>query len=320
MATISINIDFKRYTSHPQLVLDLSPAFAAHVGDTVDFQIILIPYATFLYSDFLTLVSSCVIHLRSKGIKVSGIVTHNNDSKTQYASRVNFFQLIGLQYEEKFERKPGDGKFTEITPYDKDTFYSVSNNLRRVVIANINVDKELQALLDYCLSEIMDNALNHSDYPNFGKGKGIVCAQLFPVKQEIRLMICDTGVGIHTALTAPVESKYKLLSDKEAIALCTEKGVTNGSGLGFGLYASSEFIKENGGDMIVYSGNHYSHIFEGNHTVNNGEFWHGTFIFMRINTNISVDYKRIMPEGHTLLDDYNDIHLPNAFGIDEELW
>lgn len=321
MAVININIDFKRYTSHPQLVADLSPAFSAQVGDTVDFQIILIPYSTYLYSDFLILVSACITQLRKQGIYVKGVVKHNNDDKTQYASRVNFFQQIGLTYEEKFIRQTSAGKFTELTQYDTNTYYSVSNNLRKVVIANINVDLEVQALLDYCLSEIMDNVLRHSDYPNIDNGKGMVCAQLFRTKQEIRLMICDTGVGIHTALISPENSKYKEVSEEEALKLCTENGVTNGAGgLGFGLYVSSEFIKENGGEMIVYSGDYYSHISEGTKSVLKGSFWNGTFVFMRINTQIPVDYKRIMPEGHSIMDDYQDIYLPNAFGINDDLW
>ncbi len=44
MAIIQIHIDFKNYTSHPQLVADLCPAFKATTLDTVDFQVYLNTY------------------------------------------------------------------------------------------------------------------------------------------------------------------------------------------------------------------------------------------------------------------------------------
>ncbi|MCO6498068.1 MAG: ATP-binding protein [Chitinophagaceae bacterium] len=320
MAIININIDFKRYTSHPQLVADLSPAFTATVGDTVDFQVYLNTYYKMLYSDLLMLVTTTLIKLRSDGITVTGGVhCDDEDAKSQYASRVNFFKLLELDYEEKFERRPSAGKFTEITPYNKDTIKNVFENIRRVLIANVEVAIEVQQMLDYCMYEIMDNVINHSDYPNVYEGKGWCCAQLFPKSNEIRLIICDTGVGIHKALTTPEKSKYKHLKEMDAVQICTAKGVTNGEGLGFGLFATSEFIKENGGEMLIYSGHYFSHLLEGIKQVNKGEFWHGTFVFMRINTNIPVDYKRIMPEGHSLPEDYQ-FFLDQMQGINDDLW
>lgn len=320
MAVIEINIDFKRYTSHPQLVEDLSPAFAATIDDTVDFQIYLNTYYKILYSDLLMLVTTTVINLRENGIAVTGSVhCDNKDAKTQYASRVNFFKLLELDYEENFVRRSSAGKFTEILPYDKDNIKEVFDNIRRVLIANVEVALEVQQMLDYCMYEIMDNVINHSLSPRVYEGKGWCCAQLFPNSNEIRLIICDTGVGVFNALTKPDKSKYKHLNEREAIEYCTEKGVTNGEGLGFGLFATAEFIKENGGDMIVYSGEHFSHILEGKKEINQGDFWRGTFVYMRINTKIPVDYKRIMPENSNLPDDYQ-FYLDQTFGINDDLW
>lgn len=254
-------------------------------------------------------------------MKVTGTIhCEPNDDKILYASRVNFFQLIGLPFEEKFQRKPSIGRLTELTPYNAETFTPVADNLRKVVIANIAVDIQVQALLDYCLSEIMDNVLRHSDYPNIDCGKGMVCAQLFQSNKEIRLMICDAGVGIHEALTKSERSKYKDLTEEEALNKCIERGVTNGEGLGFGLFATSEFIRLNKGEMVLYSGNTFIRIINGKITTQKGNFWQGTFVFMRIKTNIPVDYKQIMPDNHNIIDDYKEIYLPKAFGIDDNLW
>lgn len=83
--------------------------------------------------------------------------------------------------------------------------------------------------------------------------RNIRCAQLFPAKNEIRLMICDTDVGIYKALTSSEKLIFHEKTEEDALRLCIEKGVTNGEGMGFGLYASSEFIKHNKGQMIIYS-------------------------------------------------------------------
>jgi hypothetical protein len=320
MAVININIDFKNYTSHPQLVEALSPAFNASLEDTVDFQVYLNTYYKMLYSDFLVLVTTTVVHLRERGILVTGNVHCNyNDAKTQYASRVNFFKLLGLEYEENFKRKPSAGKFTEIIHYDKDNWDAVSTDIRRVLITNIDVVKDVQQLLNYCLCEIMDNVVNHSALPVKYSGNGWCCSQLFKSSNEIRLIICDTGVGIHNALTQHPNSKFKTLTEEQSLELCTQKGVTNSEGMGFGLFATSEFIKENGGEMIIYSGNHYSHTLEGSLSVCKGNYWQGTFVYLKVNTNIPVDYKRIMPEGNTLPDDY-EFFVDKDKEINDDLW
>lgn len=320
MVDIQINIDFTKYTFHPQLVADLAPAFSATKDDAVNFQVHLSTYYKLLYSDFLMLVVTTIKHLRDKGIIVKGNVHFDsNDAKAQYASRVNFFSLLGLEYEENFVRKPSAGKFTEITPYDKDTIKKINDNIRRVLVSNVDVVIEVQQLLDYCMYEIMDNVINHSALPEVYTGKGWCCAQLFPKLNEIRLMVCDTGIGIHNALTKHSKSNYKTLSEKEALTLCTQNKVTNGEGLGFGLFASSEFIKENGGEMIIYSGNHFSNTIEGVKSVYSGEYWQGTFVFMKINTKIPVDYKLIMPSGSSLPDDY-EFYIEQAFGFNDDLW
>lgn len=320
MAVIQINIDFKKYISHPQLVSDLSTAFSAQVGDTVFFQVNLNTYYKLLYSDLLLLVSTTVIHLRNKGVAVTGKIHFEEiDAKIQYASRVNFFNLIGLAYPENFTRRASVGKFTEITPYNKNNINEIFTQIRKVLIANVGIVLEVQQLIDYCMYEIMDNVLNHSSFPNFGEGNGWCCAQFFPSTSELRLIICDTGVGIHTALTKHPKSIHQNKTEKEALELCTQNGVTNSEGMGFGLFATAEFIKENGGEMIIYSGNHFSNTMEGTKCVYNGDYWQGTFVYMKINTKVPVDYKRIMPADHTLPDDY-EFFLEQTFGFNDDLW
>lgn len=315
MAKYHVNIDFRKYTSHPQLVEDLAPAFSAIPGDEVEFAIELKSYSRFLYSDFLLLVIAAIKHLRSIDVIVHGNVRANvQDEQTRYASRVNFFQQLGLEYQEDFVRHEGTGKFTEIEPFDKDSIYSLQDELTIILHKSGGIAVEVLQLLYWCLNEIMDNVLVHSTLPT-----GWVCAQFFPSQKEIRLIICDTGVGIHESLTTNPKSKYKTVTELEALELCIKNRVTSGDGMGFGLFASSEFIRENAGELLIYSGNHYLVNSGRDFGVYQGNYWRGTFVFMRINTDIPVDYKQILPVHHTLPDDYQDF-IERMFGIDTNLW
>jgi hypothetical protein len=320
MRTFELDINLESITTHQDLVSVLTKTFLAEPGDKVRMKINLTHGSKMLFSDLLTLIASAIFHLRKNEVDVEGVVVCDaNDRRVQYASRIDFFKHLGVEYKESFNRSASTGRFVEITPYNGDNFKEVNDKICKVVIANASVAIEVQQMLDYCLSEIMDNVLNHAAYPAVYKGEGCCCAQLFPSKNEIRLIICDTGVGIHTTLTSPPESQFKNMDEKDALSRCVEYGVTNGGGLGFGLYATSEFIKHNNGEMIVYSGNHFCRVTNGRVSVSEGDFWQGTFVYMRINTKNIVDYKQIMPEGHTLPDDY-EFMLGQRFGVNDDLW
>ena len=322
MAEIKIIIDFKKYQSHPQLVSDLSQAFNATEGDTVDFQIYLSTYYKMLYSDFLVLVCSVVHYLRAKGIKNIGNIHFDpNDNKALYASRVDFFETLNLSSIETYPRKSGIGRFIEITQYDKTNIKSVFTQILNIVLNNVGVTDNIKGCLNLCFWEIMDNVLNHSDLPNKYEGKGWCSAQYFPYLSEIRIIICDTGIGIQKALQFGEDENLKLISNRDAIQICTDLGVTNGHGRGFGLFVTSEFIKENGGEMIVYSGDHFSETMEKDRRIKKGDHWQGTFVYLKINTNIFVDYELFMT-GFSHLNLEEDFYesLENFNNLAEDLW
>jgi len=66
--------------------------------------------------------------------------------------------------------------------------------------------------------------------------------------------------------------------------------VTNGKGQGHGLFATSTFVKLNKGFLSICSGNKKLNITENKLTVKSIKRWNGTYIYLRINTNVDVDY------------------------------
>lgn len=53
----------------------------------------------------------------------------------------------------------------------------------------------------------------------------------------LSILIADDGIGVQASLAK--NEKYRTLSEAEALKLCIEDNVTDGAGMGFGLYATS---------------------------------------------------------------------------------
>ncbi|WP_069661360.1 ATP-binding protein [Arcticibacter eurypsychrophilus] len=254
MADLNLSINFTQPISHCELIRKFSPAYFLISGARLNLSIDL--SNNMVHSDSLLIVASGVNHLRQNGIVV--IITIQGEST--YASRINFYQLIDVHFEEQFIRRNNEGRFIELKSFDKDTLYSLQDELNMILYQKGGINKEVLQLLFYCLGEIMDNIIVHS-----GLEKGWISAQYYPSKHEIRVTICDNGDGIHHSLTTNPKSKFKEVSEVEALDICIQRGVTNGEGLGFGLFASSQFILKNTGDLLIYSGYHYL-------LVHNGEY------------------------------------------------
>ena len=60
----------------------------------------------------------------------------------------------------------------------------------------------------------------------------------------LSLLVADDGQGIQASLTENV--KYSELTEPEALDLCIRDSVTDGKGMGFGLYTTSLLAKDAG--------------------------------------------------------------------------
>ncbi|WDF77123.1 ATP-binding protein [Mucilaginibacter sp. KACC 22773] len=308
MAELNLSINFTQPIAHRELIGILSPAYQLNPGDRLNLSISL--SNNMVHSDSLLIVASGIDHMRQDGVDVQ--ITIQGEST--YASRINFYRLIDVPFNEQFIRRNNAGRFIELKSFDKDSLYPLQDELNMILYQNGGINKEVLQLLFYCLSEIMDNIIVHS-----GLEKGWVSAQYYPNRHEIRLTICDHGDGIHHSLTHNPKSRYKEVTEPEALDLCIQRGVTNGEGLGFGLFATSQFILKNDGDLLIYSGNHYLLAHHGDYQIHEGNYYKGTLVSLRINTDVPVDYKSIMPAHHTLPDDY-DFFIDKYFGENNELW
>jgi anti-sigma regulatory factor (Ser/Thr protein kinase) len=219
-------------------------------------------------------------YIESLNIKVSGTLKLGKNNKiVSYLAKMNFFEHLNIILPISVP-KINPNNSVQIQKYTSENQLQVLNSILKVLREKSALNDNVYASLDYCFNEILDNVLNHTD-----EKVGWVVAQYFENINSIRLIVCDFGMGIQQSLN----QKHNFTED-EAIAKCIESGVTNGKGQGHGLYATASFVKLNKGWLSLFSGKRKLNVSEKGTIVKNIEGWQGTCVYVRINTNVSVDY------------------------------
>jgi hypothetical protein len=100
--------------------------------------------------------------------------------------------------------------------------------------------------------EVFTNLFQHADSP-IG---GLAIGQLYPIKKEVEICICDGGVGLAHRIQA---AGYGGTSPDDAIQWALGRGNstlrTPNHPRGLGLYLLREFVKKNGGRLRIYANN-----------------------------------------------------------------
>ncbi len=256
--------------------------------------------------EYLVIIVGIVNFLRVSGATIN--VTIENLSENNYPQRMNFHKALGVQCCETFNRYDAQGRFVEITNFDASNSVPIINNILKVIRDNWAIDGSIYQCLNYCLFEMIDNIQNHADSPI----NGYTVAQNFRYSNHLKFVILDAGKGIHESLIEnPI---YRNLTPEQALECCIKEKVTNGKGMGYGLFHTSQFILANGGELYIHSGNHVLEVINQSVNVRKSFYWRGTLIYVKINTNNSVSFNSVfganIPETVANADDY----------IDDNLW
>ena len=236
----------------------------------------------FIYPDYALMILCSLKYLENIGINVTGTIKYSEGSTAiTYLSKMQFFNNLNVAVPNAFNNLYPHS-FVQIQEYTEENQLEVLKSILEMLRVNGNIDANVYAGLDYCFNEILDNVLNHSTVD-----KGWVVAQYFPNLNTIRLMVCDFGVGIKEAL----KEKYNF-NEEDALLKCIQEGITNGKGQGHGLFATSRFIEMNKGWLSIISGNKKLDLSETKADVCTIPYWKGTCVYLRINTNIDVDYTK----------------------------
>lgn len=241
MDTINIRINVKECTKIEEIILEFNKI--DNLEKKYKLEIILYK---FVLPDILALIVALYKSKEHDGFTIDINVKGETNS---YAERVDFYDHLNINVE-KGNRCSGEGRFIEIKQFNKNNNIDLVNSIMNIFEENLNIDKDVLSCMNYCLFEIVDNVENHAKSPI----DGYLVAQSYKNKRELRIIFIDCGIGIHESLTKGKNQKYNNLSEHEALTKCLKKDVTNGNGMGNGLYHTSKFIESNGGILTIYSG------------------------------------------------------------------
>lgn len=187
-----------------------------------------------------------------------------------------------------------------IDVFDAQTLNTVYRNVIHALTSHFEIEVSVLQALSYCLYEIMDNVHIHS-----GKPLGTAITYYNDSCHTIHILIADDGMGVLASLAE--NDKFNNITEPEALKLCLEDTITDGKGMGFGLYTTSRLIDSIGKKFILHSGNHKLIRESGTESILENGFWQGTLIYMEIATEKEIDPNQIVDHRADAEDEYNEI-------------
>ena len=202
-------------------------------------------------------------------------------------------------------------KNVSIDVFDAQTLNTVYRDVVNALTSHFEIEVSVLQALSYCLYEMMDNVHIHS-----GKPLGTAITHYDDSNKTLRILIADDGMGIRQSLAE--NEKFKDITEPEALELCLEDNITDGKGMGFGLYTTSRLVNSIGKEFILHSGSHKLIIKDGTTTVIENGLWQGTLIYMEIGTGEEIDPNQVVDHRADAEEEYNETFVET--GELEELW
>ena len=198
-----------------------------------------------------------------------------------------------------------------IDVFDAQTLNSVYKDVVTVMTSHFEIEVSVLQALSYCLYEMMDNVHIHS-----GKPLGTAMTSYNDTQKTLSILIADDGMGIKASLSE--NEQYRAITEAEALKMCLEDKITDGKGLGFGLYTTSRLVDSIGKEFIMHSGKHKLIRKDGQESVVENGFWQGTLIYMVIGTGEEIDPNQIVDHRTDVVEDYNETFVESS--EIESLW
>ena len=192
-----------------------------------------------------------------------------------------------------------DAKNVSIDVFDAHTLNNVYKDVITAMTSHLEIEVSVLQALSYCLYEMMDNVHIHS-----GKPLGTAMTHYDKAQKTMSILIADDGMGVQASLSE--NEKYKDISEAEALKMCLEDKITDGKGLGFGLYTTSRLVDSIGKEFILHSGSHKLIRKDGVESVVDNGFWQGTLIYMVIGTGEEIDPNQIVDHRTDAAEEFNE--------------
>lgn len=206
---------------------------------------------------------------------------------------------------------PAKQKLARIEVFDSKSIFTVYDKIIRELNAIADIELSILQAFGYCFYELLDNALIHSE-----KECGVAIYQFDSLNNVLKIAIADDGIGIQKSLQK--NPKYVDIDEPESLMKCIQDGVSDGRGMGFGLYSTSRLIGIGGLEFSIHSGLHKMLMNNNNEVcVSSCEEWDGSIVCLELHTNKEIDANKVVDYRTDCISEYNDQFIDDKL---DELW
>lgn len=203
------------------------------------------------------------------------------------------------------------GDEVTIDVFDEKNIYGVYQRVVNVLTQHIDIETTILQAMSYCFYEMLDNVLTHS-----GKELGTVITHYDASAHILSFLVADDGIGVQASLSENKE--YADISEAEALKMCIKDAITDGKGMGFGLYSTSLLARDAGLRFEIRSGHHTMLVQDGAESTTESTFWQGTVVYLKLRTNKEINPAEVVANRTNVAAQYNETFL-NDNEL-EELW
>ena len=180
-----------------------------------------------------------------------------------------------------------------IDVFDSVSLNSVYRNVMDILTAHFDIELGVLQAVSYCFYEILDNVHIHS-----GKPLGTALTHYDKNAKILQVLVADDGQGVCNSLKQ--NPKYADISEAQALSACVKDSVTDGKGMGFGLYATGRLVKDAGIRFVIHSGHHKLVMEDNKMSVKENGFWQGTIVYMEIRTDAAGEFNEQFVDDESL--------------------
>ena len=189
-----------------------------------------------------------------------------------------------------------------IDVFDEKNIYDVYQRVIGILTQYIDIETTVLQAMSYCFYEILDNVLTHS-----GKELGTVLTHYDSANHILSFLVADDGIGVQASLSENAE--YAGISEPDALKICIKDAITDGKGMGFGLYSTSLLARDAGLIFEVRSGKHTMQVHDGVEETKESNFWQGTIVYLQLHTNKEINPADVVANRANVATQYNETFL-----------
>ena len=197
---------------------------------------------------------------------------------------------------------PLSGNDVTIDVFDEKNIYDVYQRVVGVLTQYVDIETTILQAMSYCFYEVLDNVITHS-----GKDLGTVITHYDSCNHILSFLVADDGVGVQASLSE--NEDYNGISETEALRICIKDAITDGKGMGFGLYSTSLLAQDAGLRFEVRSGAHTLLLKDGVESMDNSIFLQGTIVYLQLQTNKEINPAEVVANRTNVAAQYNETFL-----------